>query len=94
MRRSAKLIGRLSKALGIAGDINKRIPSAELEPYLNVLAVPGLEGLEELQPGAIGVDIHVHLARGRRLVGLFTCNSPPMDQLDTQHQDLLWAHDA
>ena len=89
-RRSAKLIGRLSTMLGMAGHIAQREPSAGLDTYLNVLAIPGLEGLQELQTGATGVDIHLHLARGRRLVGLFTCNTPPLDQHDMDLKIYCW----
>ena len=61
----------------MTGDIDETDSSAGLDTDLNVLAVPGLEGLQELQAGAVGINVNIHLARGRRLVGLFTCNSHP-----------------
>ena len=47
-RRYAKLIGRL-RVMGMAGDMDERKPSAGPGTHLNVLAIPGLEGLQELQ---------------------------------------------
>ncbi len=41
--------------------------------HLNILAVPRFEGVQQLQPGAVGVNLQVHLTRGWCLVGLFAC---------------------
>lgn len=45
------------------------------DAYLNVLAIPSLEGVQKLQARAVGVNLQVHLTGGWCLVGLFACTT-------------------
>lgn len=55
-----------------------------MHSYLDVFAVPSLEGLKELQAAAVGVHLHLNLARGWSLVGLHACASQHASHHTTQ----------